>query len=273
MESSEQITRKAKSNLAFALGILPKERRRDVTRFYAFCRSIDDLADDEGIPEPRRREALAEWKRGLLEGFRKPISLQREIVEIQENHELPADLLIAIIEGCEMDLDKTRYASWEELDAYIWKVACAVGLVCIRLFGCRHPQSEAYAQSLGRALQLTNILRDVGEDIRQRNRIYLPLEELEKFDYRESDLREQCHDSRFLKLMEFEAARADMHYEQAIINLNPQDHSALRPARIMADIYKKLLANMREDGFRVFERRYRVGKLSKLLISMRHLLN
>lgn len=269
---SSEITRKAKSNLAFALGILPAERRRDVTSFYAYCRIIDDLADDEGIPEQQRREALASWKLGLREGFAKPTTLQRELLEMRERHQLPAELLIAIIEGCEMDLEKTRYETWEDLDAYVWKVACAVGLVCIRLFGCTNPRSEVYAEALGRALQLTNILRDVGEDMGQRDRIYLPLEDLRHFGYSESDLGSHRHDDRFLQLMEFEAARAWKWYEQAAINLVPEDSRALRPAMIMAGIYQKMLSKMQKDRFRVFDRRYRVGKLGKLVIGLRHLL-
>jgi len=271
MESSEEITRKAKSNLAFALGILPKERRKDLISFYAYCRSIDDLADDEGIAESQRRELLAAWKRGLVDGFETPTKLQREMVDVRNRHQIPTELLTAIIEGCEMDLDKTRYETWDELDAYIWKVACAVGLVCIRLFGCTSPESSTYAEALGRALQLTNILRDVGEDVSKRGRIYLPLEDLRQFSYTESDLAGACHDERFVKLMSFEAARALDFYDEAALNLTREDRHALRPARIMAGIYGKLLGKMRKDHFRVFDRRYRIGRLQKIRIGLRHL--
>lgn len=271
LESSEEITRKAKSNLAFALGIQPKQQRRDLIRFYAFCRTIDDLADDESVPESRRRESLAAWKRGLQEGFSKPDALQREISDLRDRHQIPNALLVAVIEGCEMDLDKTRYRNWDELDAYIWKVACAVGLVCIRLFGCTSPASSKYAEALGRALQITNILRDVGEDMRERNRIYLPLDDLRQFGYSEQDLKTKTRDARFLELMKFQAARADDYFEEAELHITPADRRALRPAMIMAGIYRKLLGKMRADGFRVHDRRYRVGKLNKLWIGLRHL--
>ena len=273
MESSQEITSKAKSNLAFALSILPKGKRQDLTVFYAYCRSIDDLADDEGIPEAQRREALNAWKQGLLEGFKEPTSLQREVTLLCERRELPLHLLTAIIEGCEMDLDKLRYQTWDDLDDYIWKVSCAVGLVCIRLFGCTSPESKNYAEALGRALQLTNILRDVGEDLVERNRIYLPLDDLHQFGYREDDLISRTQDRRFLKLMEFQATRADNFYEEANLCITPTDRYALRPARIMAEIYKKLLGKMRKDQFQVFNQRYRVGKLNKVLIGFRYLLS
>lgn len=270
-EASKEITRKAKSNLAIALGVLPKDKRRDATTFYAYCRSIDDLADNQGIPEDDRRRALAAWKLGLLEGFEQPDPLQREVADLQQKQQLPIDLLLAIIEGCEMDLDQLRYESQKELDGYIWKVSCAVGLICIRLFGCSSSQSEAYAESLGRALQLTNILRDVGEDLHERNRIYLPLEDLRRFGCSEEALLNATRDHSFLKLMEFHADKAQNDYEEARSKLPNADRRALRPALIMADIYQKLLCQMRQDGFQVFDRRYRVGKLSKLFIGLRHL--
>ena len=205
--------------------------------------------------------------------FDQPTSLQRDIVGVREHHRIPNDLLIAIIEGCEMDLAKTRYRNWAELDDYIWKVACAVGLVCIHLFGYRTIESEAYAEHLGRALQLTNILRDVGEDLGSRDRIYLPLEELKRFGLNESDLTRGSADSRFLELMEFQARRAEDFYAKAQASINAADRHALRPARIMDGIYHSLLQQMRADGFRVFEKRYRIGKLGKLFIGLKQLMD
>ncbi|MDX1680318.1 MAG: squalene/phytoene synthase family protein [Akkermansiaceae bacterium] len=271
MPDSQEITRKAKSNLAFAFGVLPRPQREAMTSFYAFCRTIDDLADDESVEESRRRAALKAWKHGLEVGFEDPTPLQQEITAVRKDYSIPTPLLLAIIEGCEMDLEKTRYATWEELDGYIWKVACAVGLVSIRIFGCKSPESETYAEALGRALQITNILRDVGEDLRERDRIYLPLEDLHQFGYREEDLRSQVRDERYLQLMEFEATRAANYFEEAQLSLTTGDRRALRPARMMAEIYAQLLQRMRADGFRVFDKRYRVGKLEKLWIGLRHL--
>lgn len=269
---SREIARRAKSNLAFALGILGRRQRRDMVTFYAYCRVIDDLADDEQVPREQRSEGLRSWRSGLTEGFDQATALQQELVEMRERLEIPNHLLLAIIDGCEMDLEKTRYQTWEELDDYIWKVACSVGLVSIRIFGCTTPESRHFAESLGRALQLTNILRDVGEDLAERNRIYLPLQDLRQFGCREEELLKQERNSRFLELMEFEAKRAENWYGEATLQMTRADRKALKPAMIMADIYREVLERMRRDGFRVFERRYRVGKARKLLILLRHLI-
>jgi len=269
--TARDITRKSQSNLAFALGVLPRQQRRDMELFYAYCRIIDDLADDEGLSLEQRRQQLASWRKGWIEGFAGTDPLQQQLIEMRDRLKIPNQLLCAIIDGCEMDLHKNRYQTWEELDDYIWKVACSVGLVSVRIFGCTTPESQAYAEALGRALQLTNILRDVGEDLIERDRIYLPLQDLRQFRYREQDLVDQVTDSRFLELMEFQATRAENWFTEARLNHTRADHHALRPARIMAFIYHELLDHMRRDGFRVFERRYRVGKGRKLLILLRHL--
>lgn len=272
MPDASEITRRAKSNLAFALRILPKERRADMVVFYAFCRTMDDLADDPQLPFEQRSASLGAWKRGLQSGFETPTTLQREVVEMRDRRAIPNDLLAAIIDGCQMDLQPQRFQTWEDLTEYIWKVACAVGLVSIRLFGCEDPAAERYAVALGRALQLTNILRDVGEDLDNGGRVYLPLEDLARFGYSEADLMERVHDERFLKLMAFEAERAEDFFREAAAALPAGDRRALAPARIMGGIYHHLLDLMRRDGFRVFDRRYRVSRARKLAILSKHLI-
>ncbi len=272
MPDASDITRRAKSNLAFALRILPKERRDDMVVFYAFCRTMDDLADDPGIAAGDRAASLDAWKHGLASGFDAPTTLQSEVVEMRDRTGIPNDLLTAIIDGCRMDLQPQRFQTWDELDAYIWKVACAVGLVSIRLFGCTDPASETYAVALGRALQLTNILRDVGEDLSNGGRIYLPVSDLENFGYSPDDLAARVYDERFLKLMTFEAERASRFFREAAAAIPPADRHALRPALIMAEIYQELLVLICQDGFRVFEKRYQVSKAHKLSILAKHLI-
>jgi phytoene synthase len=269
---ASEITRRAKSNLAFALRILPKDRRDDMVVFYAFCRTMDDLADAPGVPAGQKASALEAWKRGLISGFENPGTLERQVVDLRDRRGVPIDLLHAIIDGCLMDIHPQRYQTWDDLSEYIWKVACAVGLVSIRLFGCTDPASEHYAVALGRALQLTNILRDVHEDLGNGGRIYLPLEDLARFDYRESNLLEKTHDARFLQLMTFEADRAERFFREAAEALPAVDRRALAPARIMGEIYHQLLGQMRLDGFRVFEKRYSVPKHRKLFILAKHLI-
>ena len=239
--------------------------------FYAFCRSVDDLADDDTLPLEQRRSALQEWHDGISRGFSSPDPLQQELISLRDRYEIPNKLLLGIIEGCQMDLDAQRFECWDDLENYIWKVSCTVGLVSIRIFGCEAPESESYAISLAKALQLTNILRDVGEDLRDRQRIYLPMQDLHQFGYSADELTRGVRNERFLEMMNFQALRAQNFYEEAELNLTSYDRAALRPARIMSNIYHDLLEQMREDSFQVFTKRYRVSKRRKLMILIKHL--
>ena len=170
-----------------------------------------------------------------------------------------------------MDLRPQRFQTWDDLTKYIWQVAGAVGLVSIRLFGCTDPASAHYAVTLGQALQLTNILRDIHEDLANGSRIYLPIDDLARFNYTEADLLNHVCDERFLALMAHQAERADALFREAAACLPAADRGALLPARIMAEIYQVLLHQMRDDGFRVFETRYRVSKARKLAILSKYL--
>ena len=272
MSTASKITRKAKSNLAFALAILPRDRREDMVVFYAFCRTMDDLADDLSLPAAQRKLALESWQSGLTEGFPAPDEFQREVVALRDRRSIPNDLLLAVIQGCMMDLQPQRFQTRDDLSGYIWKVACAVGLVSIRLFGCREKASEPYAIALGHALQLTNILRDVGEDLENGGRIYLPLADVARFHLSESDLAARVRDDRFLALMDDQADLAERYFQQAEEILPATDRRALLPARIMAEIYRTLLRDMRTDRFRVFEKRYRISKARKFAILAKHLI-
>jgi phytoene synthase len=272
VSAASDITRRAKSNLAFALKILPRERREDMVVFYAFCRTIDDLADDPGIPIIEREKQLAHWRNGLVSGFNAPDEFQQEVIALRDRHQIPDDLLLAIIDGCRMDLHPQRFETWHDLSDYIWKVACAVGLVSTRLFGCQDPGSEHYAVALGHALQLTNILRDIGEDLSNGQRIYLPRGDLARFDYTEQDLVARVHDARFVALMNYQAERAEKFYQEAAAALPASDRRALVPARIMGETYHLLLEKMRADHFQVFTKRYRISKPRKLAILSKHLI-
>jgi phytoene synthase len=208
VSSASEITRKAKSNLAFALQILPKDRRDDMTVFYAFCRTVDDTADDISVPKAQRRAALGKWEEGLRSGFPAGDAFGAEVAEMMARRGIRAEWLLEIIEGCAMDLEPRTFQGWDELSQYNWKVAGVVGLVCTRIFGCIHEDSDKYAATLGNALQLTNILRDVGEDLAKGGRIYLPVNDMIRFQYSERDLVGKVYDGRFLALMAYEAERA-----------------------------------------------------------------
>jgi len=272
VSAASEITRRAKSNLAFALNILPKERREDMVVFYAFCRTMDDIADDPAMEASARAASLQFWRSGLEEGFAEPGEFEREVLDMRDRNRIPNDLLLAIIDGCEMDLKPQRFGNWEDLERYTWKVACAVGLVSVRLFGCQDPAADRYAVALGHALQLTNILRDIGEDLSNGVRIYLPLSDLARFQYTERDLIGRVHDGRFLALMEYETSRAEALFKEAEDCLPQMDREALLPARIMGEIYHLLLMKMRADGFRVFGKRYSISKARKLAILSKHLI-
>ena len=272
MSTASEITRRAKSNLAFALQLLPKERRADAVVFYAFCRTVDDLADDPGLTLEQRQAELTAWQAGLRHGFADPTAFQREILSLRDRQQLPTDLLTAIIDGCLRDLQPQRFTTWEDLCHYIWQVAGAVGLVSIRLFGCTDPASAAYAVTLGQALQLTNILRDLDEDLANGHRIYLPLEDLARFGYTVDDLLARTHDARFSALMTALADRAQGLFRDAAAKLPTADRAALVPARAMAEIYQTILEKMRADGFRVFAQRYRISTVRKLAILSKHLI-
>ncbi len=272
MTDSAEITRQAKSNLAFALQILPKDRREGMVTFYAFCRVVDDLADDPDRPIAEKEAALAAWKDGLEKGFSAPDALQREVLELVERYAIPVHLLTAIIDGCRMDLRPQRFGTWEELSDYTYKVACAVGLASLRVFGAEDPASERYAVALGHALQLTNILRDVGEDLSNGVRIYLPLVDLARFQYSERDLVGRVYDGRFMAMMAYQAERAETFYREATGIMPKADAKALVPAEIMRSIYQALLEKMKRDGFKVFDRRYSLSKARKMAIFSKHLL-
>lgn len=271
MSVASEITRKAKSNLAFALKILPRGLRDDMVVFYAFCRIMDDLADDPAIAPDERAISLELWKNGVIHGFENPTDFQLELLSLRNRHEIPNELFVAIIEGCQMDLQAQRFANWDELSHYIWRVACAVGLVSIQILGCKDPESERYAIALGRALQLTNILRDVGEDLSNGGRIYLPLADLARFNYTEDDLVARVWDERFIALMNDQASKAERFYHEAAAALSEGDRHCLLSAEIMGEIYHALLDQMREGRFKVFTKRYRVSRAYKAAILMKHL--
>lgn len=250
------------SNLAFALRILPAARRHDALVFYRFCRTLDDIADSPRLTSAEKAVSLDAWQRALSAPNRLPNGLS----DLVARYEIDPQLLLEILAGIRADLTVPRYATFEESRQYCWRVASAVGLVSIRIFGCRHSGSEIYAESLGLALQWTNILRDIGEDA-ANDRIYLPLEDLDRFQVSESDLLGRKDSANFQRLMAFEAHRARDFYAQARQALPAKDRTALLPAEIMRATYERLLRKMTAGGFRVFDRRYRLSRLEKLSLA------
>ena len=260
--NAAKITQASKSNLALAFISLGRERRRDITVFYAFCRVIDDVADDMNLPVDEKRRRLTEW-RECLRGPRPDESpLAADLRKLMSKYSLGPEMFEEIIAGVEMDLTIQRYQTFEELRVYCYRVASAVGLVSIEIFGYRNPACKEYAVELGLALQTTNIIRDVGKDL-NAGRIYLPLEDLARFQYSEKDLQARRYDERFVRLMQFEADRARQFFARAAEILPPEDRKSMVAAEIMASIYRGLLGRMELDKFRVFEKEYALNKLEK----------
>jgi phytoene synthase len=257
-----KITRESKSNLALAFISLGRERRRDITAFYAFCRVIDDIADATDLNVDEKRRRLVEWRRRLRLSMPEEPGLTRDVRGLMGKYSIAPEMLEEIIAGVEMDLDQSRYATFEELRVYCYRVASAVGLVSIEIFGYRNPSCKEYAIELGLALQMTNIIRDVGKDLRN-GRIYLPQEDMARFDYSERELQDRQHNERFVRLMEFEAARARQFFARAAVLLPGEDRQSMVAAEIMGSVYRALLRRMELDRFRVFEKEYRLNKLEK----------
>ena len=270
--NAAKITRTSKSNLALAFVSLGRERRRDITTFYAFCRVIDDIADDVDLGVEEKRRRLNDWRAWLRASGPNESSFAADVRELMKKYPITPEMLEEIIAGVEMDLSIRRYQTFDELRVYCYRVASAVGLVSIEIFGYRNPACKEYAVELGLALQTTNIMRDVGKDLRA-DRIYLPAEDLARFNYSEKELfaaanpseggQDRQHNERFVELMEFEAARARKFFANAAAVLPEEDRKAMVAAEIMGSIYRGLLRRMELDKFRVFEREYGLNKLEK----------
>jgi 15-cis-phytoene synthase len=255
------------SSFYYSFLFLPPERRRAITALYAFCREVDD-AVDESSDAQLAATRLAWWRQELAALYagtpRHPVTqaLQPHI----QTFSLSQLHLGEIIDGMEMDLTQTRYLDWKGLERYCYHVAGVVGLLAARIFGYREPGTLDYARALGIAFQLTNIIRDVGEDAR-KNRIYLPIEDLQKFSVPASEILGLRQSEAFTKLMQFQAARARSHYEAAFRALPAADRKAQRPGLVMAAIYRTLLDEIERDGFAVLHHRVSLTPLRKFWIA------
>jgi phytoene synthase len=254
MHHSRAITRKSASNLALAFVVLPRARRDAMSALYAFCRKVDDVADEDSVPVEKRREQLAEWRadiRRACEDQSPQFILNREFQPVIRRYHLPFQLFDELIQGCEMDLDIPRYENFEQLELYCHRVASVVGLLSIEIFGYRNPACRDYAVYLGKALQLTNILRDVRTDA-ERGRIYLPLSGLKKFNVSPDEiLRHECSE-RFVHLAASVAGCAKNFYRLARVTLPAEDRRSMVAAELMGSVYWRLLLKLEAQQFNVF---------------------
>jgi phytoene synthase len=265
-----KLTTRSKSNFYYAFLFLPRERREALEAVYAYCRLVDDVVDEDAPPQVKL-DGIARWRKELDAVYgtapaTHPVS-ERLRVAVQR-FPIRREDMEAVIDGCAMDVDKTRYESWDELRLYCYRVASAVGLMCIEIFGY-HGSPEAtrrYAVDLGLALQLTNILRDVAEDAR-RGRIYIPQDELHAFGVTEQDLVTGVRSPNFVRLMRYQAARARAHYLRARAAIGEFERRRLVIAEIMGDIYYRLLCEIEARDFDVFGAKATVPRREKMAIA------
>jgi phytoene synthase len=261
-----EVARQANSNLALALACLPHACRRDMTTFYAFCRLVDDIADEGTLSVRDRRIQLGAWRR-IVRGEQSPADeIARDVIALPGRYGFDPALLEEIIDGCAMDLEVRRFETFDELKVYCHKVAGVVGLVSLRIFGLPAGVGEAYAETLGLALQLTNILRDVRTDWENGERLYLPLEDLARFEVSEREIAERRPGPGFFALMQFESDRALACFDRAVAARPDAWIGRLQASEAMRRIYHGILLKMRADGHRVLERRYRLSTPRKLAI-------
>lgn len=282
-----RVTRQSSSNFSYAFRLLSKDRHNALCATYAFCRFMDDITDqpDTLMDAPRRPDCAPEtaphtraetlawllklWREELDYCYnqrpRHPIS--QALADAIQRFPIQRQHLAGIIDGVEMDLHRTRYQTFDELRDYCYHVASLVGLICIEIFGYRNPHTPDYAMNLGLALQLTNILRDVGEDAR-RGRIYLPAEDLAACGYSEQELCAGVYNEAFVRLMNFEQERARAYYRQATATLADEDRRSLAAAEAMHFIYRRLLDEITARKFQVFGRRIRLSNWCKIRLAL-----
>ncbi len=256
MQISETITRKSASNLALAFVLLPKAKRQGMCALYAFCREVDDIADNESVPVKQRRENLNAWRSDIQAacgGLRPRFPVTKELATILPSHNLTYGLFDELIRGVEMDLDRNRYESFSELETYCYRVASVVGLLSIEILGYQNVKTKDYAIYLGKALQLTNILRDVRKDA-EMGRIYIPMEQLSEFGVDTQDILTGKYSPEFHNCANWLASRARDFYNQAKLSLPEVDRHSMRTSELMGAVYWKILRKIEAKEFNVFDR-------------------
>ena len=255
------------SSFYYAFLFLPKPRRAAITAFYAFCREVDDVVDeshDAGVA----RTKLAWWQSEVANAYagNPTHPVMKALMPLAADYKIEQHHLQSIIDGCHMDLEQTRYLDFPGLQRYCHLVAGVVGEVSAQIFGQTDPATTAYAHKLGLAFQLTNIIRDVGEDA-LLGRIYLPVNELQKFDVKAHEILKRTYSDRFTALMRFQAARAHQLYDEALGMLPAADRRTQKPGLMMASIYRTLLREIEADNFQVLHQRNSLTPLRKLWLA------
>jgi 15-cis-phytoene synthase len=257
------------SSFYYAFLFLPPPRRAAITAFYAFCREVDDVVDEVRDPSVAATK-LAWWRKEVGTAFagQPTHPVMKALLPHTQAFDIRSEHLLAVIEGCQMDLDQSRYLDYPGLARYCHLVAGVVGEVASGIFGRTQATTVQYAHKLGLAMQLTNIIRDVGDDAR-RGRIYLPVSELQQFDVKAQEILNRGYSDRFTQLMRFQAERAHRCYDEALALLPDVDRRSQKPGLMMANIYRTLLREIEADNFQVLHQRTSLTPLRKLWIAAR----
>ena len=268
-EYCQQQAARSGSSFYYSFLFLPADQRRAITALYAFCREVDDVVDECQDPQIAATK-LAWWRQELssVYGGQPQHPVTQALQALSGEFNFPEEQLQEIIDGMEMDLQQSRYLDFKALSLYCYRVASVVGLLAAGIFGYQDRKTQKYAHDLGIAFQLTNIIRDVGEDARM-GRIYLPIDELQRFEVTAADILNARHGENFQRLMAFQVERAESYYAQAIEALPAGDRHRQRPGLVMAAIYRTLLDEIRRDGYQVLTQRTSLTPIRKLWIAWR----
>jgi len=266
-EYCQQKAAQSGSSFYYSFLFLPPERRRAITALYALCREVDDTVD-ECTDVQVARTKLVWWRKEIvaMQDGAPTHPVTQALQPHLKTYSIDIKHLLAIVDGMEMDLDQTRYLDYAGMQRYCWHVASVVGILSASIFGFTRPETLQYAEKLGLAFQLTNIIRDVGEDARM-GRIYLPVNELQQFNVTAADILNARHSENFVKLMQFQAQRAQKAYNEAFALLPKEDRRAQRPGLIMAAIYRAVLDEIERDGFHVLNQRISLTPIRKLWLA------
>ena len=266
---AKEIAKKSKSSFYYAFNLLPAEQRDAMNTVYAFCRQTDDIVDEGSIADELKYERLRKWRIELEKSLNGHSDYQiiNKLSKTIQKFNIPLEPFFDLLKGMEMDLQKKRYLTFDDLRTYCYHVASTVGLMCIEIFGYRHPSAKDFAVNLGIALQLTNILRDVKKDA-DNGRIYLPKEDMEKFDYQESDILNSVYNENFQRMMKYQVERAREYFDTATSSLNLEDKKAMFAARAMQHIYYRMLDKIVDADYDVFNNQIKISKFKKVGISL-----
>lgn len=268
-ESAKNIAKKSKSSFYYAFNLLPEPKRDAMNTVYAFCRKTDDIVDETEDSLDVKYEKLRRWRIEFEKAFigHSEFPLLNKLGKTISNFNIPLDPFFELIKGMEMDIQRDRYRSFDDLQLYCYRVASTVGLMCIEIFGYKNPSTKSFAVDLGIALQLTNILRDIGKDAEQ-GRIYLPQDDLHQFNYNENDLMAKVYNDQFRDLMIYESARAKRYFNSATSHLDPEDKKTMFAARAMQHIYYKMLEKIIDADYDVYSNNIKVPTIEKVGIAL-----